>query len=114
MILFCFHFCGLSNRVIRKPIQLLETGASLTLKVLITTAVDDIWKYLLYFSEKIRFDRQTSHMKCQALFSLKSNKINFRTLLQHYLALQWLSQTTVIAYFDLIRVWVTKRGSKNV
>ena len=54
----------------------------LTLKAPITTAADDIHKYFfIFFPEKIRLDvssessaKQRSHMKNQALFSLKDKK----------------------------------------
>ena len=56
----------------------------LTLKVLITTAADHILFFYFHFSEKMKLDfscessaQQMVHMKCQALFSLKtiSNKM---------------------------------------
>ena len=65
-------------------------GIGLTLKAPITTAADDIHKYIFFhFSEKIRLDvssqsstRQRVHMKNQALFASKdkSKKTKCRLL----------------------------------
>ena len=70
----------------------------LTLKAPITTAADDIHKYLfIVFSEKIRLDvssessaRQRVHLKHQALFYLKdkSKKLKCRLLQFLYGALR--------------------------
>ena len=53
----------------------------LTLNAPITTAADDSFYFFFYFSEKTSLDipcessaKQTIHMKCQDLFSLKNKK----------------------------------------
>ena len=68
----------------------------LTLKAPVTTAADEIFFYFFFiFSEKTSLDiscelsaKQTIHMKCQDLFSLKNKRKNFECrLLKFCLAL---------------------------
>ena len=87
----CIHFhlqCNFVQKISER--WQLKTCDPLTLKALITTAADDIYKYFfIFFSEKIRLDIscessaiQRIHMKHQALFPQKdkSKKIKCRLL----------------------------------
>ena len=101
------------SRIVKYYLNLIhkETfGSYLPFKKLIIAAAGDIFMLfiflgviVLHFSEKIRLDiscessaKQTIHLKCQVLFSLKNNKKLECPLLQFYLTLSGLKVGMVL------------------